>query len=163
MEPFARFSVSLPASLLAAFDAEISRQGIPSRSDALRKLIHRFTAEQAWEEGGPVCGTLTLLYDHGSHDAAAELTELQHAFPQLILCTTHVHMEAGRCMEVVLLRGSAEDFRCFVRAVSNLRAVLCAEPVVLPVLPPSRAQEETSPGSPSPHPLSPLPSPHGHP
>jgi hypothetical protein len=69
-----------------------------------------------------------------------------------------VHMEAGRCMEVVLLRGSAEDFRCFVRAVSNLRAVLCAEPVVLPVLPPSRAQEETSPGSPSPHPLPPLPS-----
>jgi CopG family nickel-responsive transcriptional regulator len=132
MENLVRVSISLPPSLLASLDEEILRRGIPNRSEALRKMILRFSAEGSWEGEGAVCGTLTLLYDHGSHDAATELTELQHSFPRLILCSTHAHLDSDHCLETVLLRGSSADFRRFVQAVSSFRAVRCSEPVVFP-------------------------------
>ncbi|WP_369294194.1 ribbon-helix-helix protein, CopG family, partial [Klebsiella pneumoniae] len=75
MDKLARFSVSLPAPLLDMFDSWIEARGYRTRSDALRQLIRRFISESYWEDGEKIVfGTVTLTYDHHSHDSASEIT-----------------------------------------------------------------------------------------
>ncbi len=89
MDNLTRFSVSLPALLLEDFDRSLEARGYRTRSDAMRQLIRRFITESYWDEGEKTLfGTVTLTYDHHSHDSAREITSLQHEFGDLIICTT---------------------------------------------------------------------------
>lgn len=129
----ARFSVSLPEELLEAFDVWIGRQGLGSRSEALRHLIRRFISETQWEERtGEACGSLTLVYDHHSRDAVGELTRLEHDFEDVIICTTHVHLDHARCLEAVLLRGDTKRIRDFEEALRD-KGLLYAAPSLTPL------------------------------
>lgn len=131
MDRLARFSVSLPASLLKKFDAWIDASGHKTRSDALRQLIRRFISESCWEAGGQtVFGAVTLTYEHHSHDSAQEITSLQHDFGDLIICSTHIHADQNHCFESVVFKGKALRVKEFIRKISGLRDVYSSEPVI---------------------------------
>src|SRR5262249_43091290 len=53
----------------------------------------------------------TLIYDHHAGRVAERLTELQHLHLNRVVTTTHVHLDPRRCLEVILLRGSAKLIR----------------------------------------------------
>jgi CopG family nickel-responsive transcriptional regulator len=130
MERLARFSVSLPESLLEEFDVHVEATGHKNRSEALRHLIRDFIAESCWECGTEsVYGTITITYDHHSHDTAQELTALQHDFGQIIVCSTHVHIDHDHCFEVIVLRGPSKEAKRFVEALSGLKSVYSTKPV----------------------------------
>jgi len=130
MEKLTRFSVSLPKSLLEEFDARIETTGHKTRSEALRYLIRGFIAESCWEgDTESVYGTITITYDHHSHDTAQELTALQHDFGHIIICSTHVHVDHNHCFEVIMLRGASKDVKGFVEALSGLKSVYSTKPV----------------------------------
>jgi CopG family nickel-responsive transcriptional regulator len=131
LEKLVRFGVAVPESLLEEFDHWIKRSGIPNRSGAIRQLIRQSISRNRWEEGsGSVFGTLTILYDHHSHDTSAELTQVQHDFGDVIVCTSHVHLDHDHCLEAIVLRGSAEKIRKLVKAVSSIKGINTADPVV---------------------------------
>jgi CopG family nickel-responsive transcriptional regulator len=56
-------------------------------------------------------GVVTLIYDHHAGRVNERLTELQHRYLDRVVTTTHVHLDARRCLEVVLLRGPARVVR----------------------------------------------------
>ena len=56
-------------------------------------------------------GVITLIYDHHAGRIAERLTELQHGHLEQVVTTTHVHLDERRCLEVILLRGSAGHVR----------------------------------------------------
>ena len=51
---------------------------------------------------------VTLIYDHHAGRVAERLTELQHLHLNRVVTTTHVHLDARRCLEVILLRGTTK-------------------------------------------------------
>jgi CopG family transcriptional regulator, nickel-responsive regulator len=131
LEKLARFSVSLPSELLERFDKWIEERGHKTRSDALRQLIRRFISESCWEDGEQtVFGTVTLSYDHHSHDSAQEITSLQHDFGDIIICSTHIHADHHHCFESVVFRGRSSRVREFVRDLIGLRDVSSSDPVI---------------------------------
>jgi CopG family nickel-responsive transcriptional regulator len=131
LEKLVRFGVAVPESLLEEFDHWIKRSGMPNRSNALRQLIRQSISRNRWEEGtGTVFGTLTILYDHHSHDISAELTNVQHDFGDVIVCTSHVHLDHAHCLEAIVLRGSAKEIREFVKAISSIKGINTADPVI---------------------------------
>ncbi|HOI81044.1 MAG: nickel-responsive transcriptional regulator NikR [Thermovirgaceae bacterium] len=131
MDKLARFSVSLPAPLLDRFDSWIEARGYRTRSDALRQLIRRFISESYWEDGEKIVfGTVTLTYDHHSHDSASEITNLQHEFGDLIICSTHIHADYHHCFESVVFKGKASRVKEFVRQLSGLKDVSSSDPVI---------------------------------
>ena len=68
-EEIARFSVSIPKSLLDEFDKWLRSHGMVNRSEALRQVMRSFIAQSKWEfQEGMVCGTVTIIYDHHRHD-----------------------------------------------------------------------------------------------
>lgn len=112
MSNLARFGVSIDERLLDRFDDLIADKAYVNRSEALRDLIRGALVEEQWQAGDvEAIGTVTLVYDHRSHDLADKLTDHQHTHHQEIVSTLHVHLDADHCLEVVVLRGVARDIK----------------------------------------------------
>ncbi|MGE4264599.1 MAG: nickel-responsive transcriptional regulator NikR [Desulfovibrio sp.] len=104
-----RFGVSLDSDLLDKFDVLCKEKSYQTRSEAIRDLIRSMLVQRQWEDSdGEVAGTLTLVYDHHASGLAQKLTELQHDSHAVILSTMHVHLDHHNCLEVLVLKGSAE-------------------------------------------------------
>lgn len=119
-----RFGVSLDTDLLAPFDALCERQGYGNRSEALRDLIRKALVQDAWERAaGGGAGTLTLVYDHHKSDLARKLMRIQHDDHECIVATLHVHLDHHNCLEVLVLRGTAERIRTLANRLLSTKGV----------------------------------------
>lgn len=116
MANITRFGVSLPEELVSLFDREIKKKGYNARSEAIRDIMRDYLVEGEWQsEAGVVVGTVTIVYNHHTRELSNALTELQHEFHNMVICTTHVHLDEHNCLEVIVIKGSAPK----VRAVAD--------------------------------------------
>ncbi|HHD15797.1 MAG TPA: nickel-responsive transcriptional regulator NikR [Euryarchaeota archaeon] len=116
-----RVGVSFEPELLERFDELIGEKGYQSRSEAIRDLVRKAIMERDVEgREGEVVGTLTYIYDHHQCDVNNKLLDLQHSHYHDILFTTHVHMDHDMCLEVLIVKGEAEDVR---KLSDNIRAI----------------------------------------
>ncbi|MFW0861694.1 MAG: nickel-responsive transcriptional regulator NikR [Dethiobacter sp.] len=112
MTELVRFGVSMNEQLLKMFDKKIVACGYANRSEAVRDLIRNRLVEMEWEdENQEVAGTITLVYDHHVRGLSHLLTKLQHNWHELILVTTHVHLDHHNCMEILAIKGPAGKVR----------------------------------------------------
>ena len=118
-----RFSISLEPELLEKFDRLIQEKGYGSRSEAIRDLIREKLVEERWREGGEVVGSLTLVYDHETRGVADKLTDLQHHHSKKMVSSMHIHLTERSCMEVLVLRGSAEAVKKISQELLSSRGV----------------------------------------
>lgn len=101
-----RFGVSLPKDLLKKFDSLIKKRGYKNRSEAFRDLIRkRLVAEEWEEEEKETVGILCLVFSHKMRQLTETLIKLQHKYLDLIISSTHIHMDKHNCLEVIVLRG----------------------------------------------------------
>ena len=104
-----RIGVAIDSDLLARFDAFIANQGYTNRSEAFRDLIRdRLVMATVDHPRAPVVGTVTLIYEHHSRLLPEKLMDLQHSFHNLVVCTTHAHLDHDSCLEVIILRGESK-------------------------------------------------------
>ena len=120
----ARYTVSMDARLLSLFDQFISRRGYNNRSEAIRDLIRVALIDEQWTNHpeSDMVATVTLVYDHHGN-IAERLSELQHEYCKVVLSTTHIHLDPVHCLEVVILRGKAEEIIHLVDALVTVRGV----------------------------------------
>jgi CopG family transcriptional regulator, nickel-responsive regulator len=111
MSEMVRFGVSLPRELLGKFDSVIHRKGYASRSEALRDLIRGYLVEREWQEGMEVVAVIMLVFDHHSRDLQNSITELQHSHLGAIISSQHVHLDHHNCLEVIILKGFADQIQ----------------------------------------------------
>ncbi len=103
-----RIGIALDSDLLTRFDRFIAEQGYTNRSEAFRDLIRdRLVGVAVQDPKAPVVGTVTLIYDHHSRLLPEKLTNLQHDHHDLIISTTHAHLDHHTCLEVVILKGES--------------------------------------------------------
>lgn len=111
-EPLVRFSVAIGGELLDKFDRYREEHRYPNRSEAVRGLMRAALIEDAvGSDEVEAMGVVTLIYDHHAGRVAERLTELQHLHLARVVTTTHVHLDARRCLEVILLRGTTKVVR----------------------------------------------------
>ena len=104
-----RIGVAIDSDLLARFDRFIAKQGYTNRSEAFRDLIRdRLVTATVEDPTAAVVGTVTLVYDHHSRLLPEKLMNLQHEHHDLIVCTTHAHLDHDTCLEVIILRGPSK-------------------------------------------------------
>jgi len=125
MEELARFGVSIPKQLLEAFDEYIEKKHYANRSEAIRDLIRQKLVEEEWKESKEeVVGVITYLYDHHKRELAEKLLDLQHDFYDKIITTQHLHVDQERCLEIVLVKGKANEIRELADKIQALKGVL---------------------------------------
>ncbi len=108
MGELSRIGVAIDSDLLNRFDRFITKQGYNNRSEAFRDLIRdRLVAVAVEVPDAPVVGTVTLIYDHHSRLLPDRLVELQHDHHDLIIATTHAHLDHHTCLEVLVVKGKS--------------------------------------------------------
>jgi CopG family nickel-responsive transcriptional regulator len=124
MSRVVRFSVSLEGELREAFDRYCHQQRFATRSEAVRQMIRDRLTLHAWESDCPdAAGTLTLVYDHHRPQLRAQLIRLQHEHNNLVISTLHAHLTRHLCLEVIVLRGPANQLRRLASQLCGLKGV----------------------------------------
>lgn len=125
MDNVTRIGVSLEPELLRKFDNMIEKKGYTTRSEAIRDLIRRALNEESWKhEGLEIIGTITLAYDHHTGGVREKLMDIQHGYHSKIISTLHLHIDESKCLEVLLVRGMAEEVRKLTDELISVRGVL---------------------------------------
>ena len=112
-----RLTISVDDALAASFEALVATRGYTSRSEAVRDLVRRAIDEQRVEENGDeqCIANLSYVFDHHLRDLSQRLTEIEHDHHELVVSTTHVHLDHDTCLESAILRGPINA----VRALAN--------------------------------------------
>ena len=124
MAELSRIGVAIDEQLLTRFDALIEKRGYANRSEAFRDLIRNELVQDIWQAPDrEVFGTVTLVYDHHVRLLTEKLTELQHRYHSAILSSMHVHLDHDNCLEVILVRGTAEVVQKLSDALIAMKGV----------------------------------------
>jgi len=119
-----RIGIALDSDLLKRFDRSIGRRGYTNRSEAFRDLIRdRLVTEQTAAPAATVVGTVTLIYDHHSSGITEKLTEVQHANHELVVSTSHAHLDHESCLEVLIVHGRSAQVALFADRLIGLKGV----------------------------------------
>ncbi len=112
-----RFSVAIQKELLDELDYLAEKRGKDvNRSELIRDLVRDAIEKDKLDSPKVnVIGTLTIMYNHHSSDLTDRLHDIQHDFCPNIISTTHVHVDAHTCLEVIILKGENE----IVQMISN--------------------------------------------
>ncbi len=127
MSDLVRLSFSIERPLYDKLEQLVSASGYDNRSEFLRDLIRERLIGKEWEADREVVGTVTLIYDHHRRMLSEKLTELQHHHHDEILASTHVHLDAHMCAEVIIVKGRAANVKHIADELGRQRGVLHSE------------------------------------
>jgi CopG family nickel-responsive transcriptional regulator len=123
MSSLIRTAISLDRELLQEFDRIIEQKGYGSRSEAIRDLVRDLSVKSDVASNSVIVATLTLVYDHHQPKLSEQLIEAQHHYAGKVLATTHVHLDARNCLEVIILKGRGSEIQHFADHLLSLRGV----------------------------------------
>lgn len=124
MSELTRTALAIEEDLLGRFDKWMAGHGYTNRSEALRDLIRSALVEAEWARPtAKVIATLSIVYDHEQHELAQQLTHLQHADHHAVLCSQHVHLDRHKCLEVIIMSGTARQLRRICDAITAAKGV----------------------------------------
>ncbi len=108
MGELSRIGIALDSDLLERFDHSIEKSGYTNRSEAFRDLIRdRLVREHTAAPDATVVGTVTLIFNHHAYGITEKLTEAQHEHHDLVVSTSHAHLDHDSCLEVLIVHGKA--------------------------------------------------------
>jgi len=109
-------SVSVPEKLLDRVENTIKEQGFANRSEIIRQALRTFIMETRSlnELEGQIAASITIIYERGAKKA--QISEIQHSFGEIISTFLHAHIEEDYCLEVIVVKGDANNIRKLVEA-----------------------------------------------
>ncbi|CAH0649576.1 nickel-responsive transcriptional regulator NikR [Pseudomonas juntendi] len=128
-----RITITLDEELLDLIDRRVETQGYQGRSEAIRDLLRSGLREaEALPDEAPCVAVVSYLYDHASRELPKRLNQTLHAHHELTRSTLHVHLDAGRCLEVSVLQGPSGALERLSRQLTVERGVEHGHVHVLP-------------------------------
>ncbi|MBI4699981.1 MAG: nickel-responsive transcriptional regulator NikR [Deltaproteobacteria bacterium] len=107
-----RIGISLDEDLLRRFDRLIAAKGYQNRSEAIRDVIRDSLVQREWSDPKgreERVAVVALVYEHDASGLAQKLAGIQHQRHQAVVSGLHVHIDAHNCLEVLILRGRAQE------------------------------------------------------
>jgi len=124
MGELSRIGIALDSDLLDRFDRSIEKSGYTNRSEAFRDLIRdRLVRERTAAPDAIVVGTVTLIFNHHASGITEKLTEVQHDHHDLVVSTSHAHLDHDSCLEVLIVHGKAARVERFADLLIGLKGV----------------------------------------
>ena len=129
-----RFGVSMEGQLLQKFDHLVKQRGYENRSEAVRDLVRDALIQQLWEgKEQIVAGSILLFYNHHQRNLIEEMTNIQHSVHDLIIATTHFHLDHDSCLEMIVVKGKVKEIQQLSHKLTSLKGVAYGKFTVAPV------------------------------
>lgn len=122
MAEIERVTITIEPQLLERLDAFVARTGHSNRSKAICDFIRSGLLEAEGDEEEAV-GVLAITYDHEQRLLADRLIHVAHGHDEMVLATTHLHLDARNCLEMSALRGARAELRDYAGHVAGLKGV----------------------------------------
>ncbi|PXV66355.1 CopG family nickel-responsive transcriptional regulator [Dysgonomonas alginatilytica] len=119
-----RFGVSVEKDVLDLLDNYIISNKFPNRSQAIRHLIKKVEVESQLDSDKIVGGSITLSFDHHKRELLDRITEIQHHFYHVILCSQHIHLDHDICMEIIALKGNASVLKDLANQLTAVKGII---------------------------------------
>lgn len=113
-------SISLGDDLAREMDAAIASGGYRGRSEFLRAAVRTHLLARTEPKGTHVHGSVTILYPH---DQEARVSEVRHAFHDVVLSLMHTHCEPDTCMDVLIVGGAPHRVTALRDTLERMREV----------------------------------------
>lgn len=124
MKNIERIGVSLEKGLLCDFDKLIAEQGYQNRSEAIRDLIRReLSSEQLENPRANAIAAVCMVYDHHAAKLMQKVTDIQHTKLLQVICSTHIHLDAHDCMEIIVLKGKVGQINKTAKKILSQKGV----------------------------------------
>lgn len=124
MSKITRFGVSLESSLLEKFDRLNEQAGYKNRSEAIRDLIREKLVNEEWSSSDQeTVGVFSLVYNHHQRELNKTLTSIQHNHLDVIVSSTHIHIDHHNCLEVIILRGKVAAIKKITNEIASTKGV----------------------------------------
>jgi len=121
-----RLSFSIEEPLAERLERLVREGHYANRSEFIRDLIRDRLVEKEWERNEEAVGTITLVYNHHTRGLADRLTHVQHHHHEVILASTHIHLDAELCAEIVVVKGQAQRVQTLADMRRQQKGVLHA-------------------------------------
>ena len=106
------------------FDKLIAKQGYQNRSEAIRDLIRReLSSEQLKNPKTKAIAAVCMVYDHHATKLMQKVTGLQHSRLLQAICSTHIHLDAHDCMEIIVLKGRVAEINRLGENIISMKGV----------------------------------------
>lgn len=102
-----RYTFTLPPALVNQVDT-VAQTLNTNRSHIAREALAQWLANQAHTDSvqGEGVAFVSFIYNHHEARLLSEIVHVQHDFEDLIVTTTHIHLNHDKCLEIVLCRGN---------------------------------------------------------
>jgi CopG family nickel-responsive transcriptional regulator len=109
-------SVSLTESNLNSLDRMVTELGLSGRSEAIRAAVRSLEDEVRDRKAlsGTVEGALIVVEDQ---ERTRGIDRVRHSTSDIIRGQVHSHLRDGRCIEVMVVRGGAEEVAALVNGL----------------------------------------------
>jgi CopG family nickel-responsive transcriptional regulator len=124
MSELMRLSLSIERPLMEKLEKLIDKNNYANRSEFIRDLVRDRLVEEQWEMDADVVGTITMIFDHHARELQKKLTHAQHHHHEIVLATTHLHLNHDVCLEVIMTRGKASDVQHLYESLRKEKGVL---------------------------------------
>ena len=117
-------AVSMPDSDLSELEKMQTDGGFSSRSEVVRHALQSFLAEQRTLElaAGDITAVFTVMYsDKGKNN---QCDQVEHDYSRMITALMHAHATDGGCVEVMLVKGAANEMREFLKKLRTQGQVI---------------------------------------
>jgi CopG family nickel-responsive transcriptional regulator len=120
-----RFTISLDPDLANDFDALIRLQGYANRSEAVRDLIRQAleSSRQSSGKSKHAVAVVSYVYNHHEKTMAERITNTHHDHHDLVVSSTHVHLDHDNCLEAIFLKGKTEQVTRFANHLTAMAGV----------------------------------------
>lgn len=127
-----RFGVAMETSLLGQFDELVSaRQS--TRSEILRDLVRAELIRSLANRRVDSFASVTIVYNHHVRELSERITKMQHELGDEVRLSMHVHLDAERCLEVIVMRGRADRLQSAAETLFATRGVLQGSIEIVPL------------------------------
>jgi len=122
-----RISMSLPNTLLDQFDKSMKNAGFADRSKAIQSSLYEFIYNNEWKKNelddSNGAGVLVILYDNHLFGTDTGSIQNQHEYTDIIVSSTHLHLDQHNCLETIMLRGKIKRIKVFMKFISESRGI----------------------------------------
>ena len=122
-----RLSFSIEQPLWERLERLVEEGQYANRSEFIRDMIRDRLVEKEWKENEEAVGTITLVYNHHTRGLSDRLTHTQHHHHDVVLASTHIHLDADLCVEIVVVRGPARRLQTLASHLRREKGVLHAD------------------------------------
>lgn len=126
MSDIARLSFSIEKPLLERLESLLRDSQYTNRSEFIRDMIRDRLVARDWKQNEEAVGTITMIFNHHTRGLTDKLTHVQHHHHDVILASTHIHLDEELCAEIVVVKGLAREIQALADELQQQKGVLHA-------------------------------------